>query len=653
MIAISNDFKTAMQQPVKELTSYLKIVEDDTIISDDEELISFKISCESDLSKSAMRKLEAKYIGNRDILDKWVKAYLGVKLENGEYEYIDYGSFQITEMTYSADTETTNVSGYDKMISSMVRYEPLEIEYPIGLYDYTVLLCNAIGLSLKNESFSVLNNWQLTQELWENIDGITYRDIFEEIAQVTCSTVMITTEDEIYFKQINTTGETLTYDNLIKLKLEAKYGEINSVILGRENITGEDVFMKDDESIELNGLTEFRIDSNQIVDKDRENAIAPIYNVYHGINYFPFEADTEGLGYFEIADAFNIENEDGDIFNCVLFNYSISIDGGIKEHFKTEAKTKTETKYQYASKISRRIANTEIIVDKQNQTINSVVTLVDGIDERSTEIAQGLDGIEIAVETLKQDVENNYATTEDVEQLIINSQDGLTNIIKRFGGTNLIRNSALLFATNEGYEYWNGELERGNADQLGIVSETKTAILTSSNGANQSIELTPGIYTLSFKYKKLLQTSDISFKVNEEVQELLEDEGEFEKTINLETTNITIDFSSSIDNGYAIYDLMLNKGEEKATYTQHANETTTDTVKIGEGISVESATTDTTTKIDSDGFRVVSKGNQDEVLLRATDTGTYTKTLKVVGQAEITGLYIQEVNNQTWITGII
>lgn len=205
------------------------------------------------------------------------------------------------------------------MIRSMTSYKPLNIEYPISLYDYTVALCNSFGMALYNNSFDVHNNWEVTQDLWKNIDGITYRDILQQIAQVTCTTVIIK-EDKIYFKPLTNTGEELTYDNMFKLKLEPIYGEINSVVLSRTP-QEDNIYMRDDESIELNGLTEWKIENNEIIDKDRDSAMTPIYNAMHGITYYPFETTTEGLGWYEIADNFDIINDIGDIFNTSLFNF--------------------------------------------------------------------------------------------------------------------------------------------------------------------------------------------------------------------------------------------------------------------------------------------------------------------------------------------
>lgn len=370
MIAVSNDFKSAMKKPVKELDAYIQIGQDRITASDD--LVEFKVSCESGLCKTAMRKLEAKYFGEHDLLGKWINVGFGVRLQNNTFEYIDYGAFLVTEITYTKDTGITQITAYDSMVKSMVNYTPLAIDYPINLLDYTNALCTACGLTLGSDTF-VNADWQVERELWENIEGITYRDILTQIAQATASTCIIGNDNKVYFKYLTDTNEELTYDNMKKLKLEPIYGEINSVVLGRDPIVGEDVFLKDDESIEENGLTEFRIVNNEIIDKNRENAITPIYNALHGISFYPFETSTEGLGWYEIGDSFTIVNDLGEEYKTSLFNFNITVDGGIKETLKSVAETKTQSQYQYASSISKRIKNTEIIVNKQEQVIQALV----------------------------------------------------------------------------------------------------------------------------------------------------------------------------------------------------------------------------------------------------------------------------------------
>ena len=96
MIAVSNDFKNAMIQPFKEIDAYVSLDEENRITAFDD-LIQIKISCDTGMCKAAMRKLEIKCLGEHDLLGKWVHAGFGVKLPSGTFEYLDYGSFLVTE----------------------------------------------------------------------------------------------------------------------------------------------------------------------------------------------------------------------------------------------------------------------------------------------------------------------------------------------------------------------------------------------------------------------------------------------------------------------------------------------------------------------------------------------------------------------------
>lgn len=575
MIAVSNDFKLAMKQPIKEIGAYIS--GGTQKISSEDDLISFKISCDSGMCKSAMKKLEAKYLGEYNLLGQWVHVGYGVKLPTGAFEYLDYGSFLVTEITTVKDTGVTTIVGYDKMVSTMKNYTKLDVVYPINLIDYTRALCNACGLELANDSFDTHNNWQINQELWENINGITYRDILVQIAQVTATTCIISNDDKVYFKSLTNTGEQLTYDNMKKLKLEPKYGEINSVVLGRDPIVGEDVFSKDDASIEVNGLTEWRVSNNEIVDKDRESAITPIYEALHGISFYPFETTTEGLGWYEIADSFDIVNDTGDVFNTSLFNFTITVDGAIKEILKTVANTKTQSQYQYASKLDKRVKNTEIIVDKQGQKITNLVE--DMYEE---------EGI----------VNKNFTKIEQDIQNIINS-------VQNSGGNNLIKNSVMFaYDTDKNPNDWTVE---GDGT---IVIDSNTESLTAGGLSGHSFTLldkkasqkvsvsTDTQYTFSTKIKKDT-TGSCYVKIynsNEEYNiEIPAGENVFYKEYEIKElkpkdTYYIIEFYGSADSGATFTDNMLGVGGYKSPWQQANGEVMNTQVNVNlEGVLVKSS----------------------------------------------------------------
>lgn len=750
MIKVTDNFKTAMKQPIKELDAYINTSSSKITSGDD--LVSFKISCEAGLCKTAMRKLEAKFIGDYNLLGQEVNVGFGVRLEDNTFEYLDYGTFLITQITLNKDTGTTSIVGYDKMINTMKEYKKLEIEYPIKLLDYTRLMCNICGLDLENDYFgkniqpysineitekalyqlseyenngeeiiiysnltatkdtawristpifkvpkntdlyisfdiyytgaesghielgdvdftgnwktglvnsngeyleritqnntsyfekdkwnrisicynsgenenvairiatdspnlwstegnsyvkiknimlstelitsyapyNPMNDWEITQELWENIDGITYRDILVQIAQVTGTTCIINNDNKVYFKPINKTGEQLTYDNMKKLKLEPKYGEINSVILSRTP-QEDNIFERDEESIEANGLTEFKIENNEIVDKDRDSAMLPIYNSLHGINFYPFETSTEGLGWYEIGDQLDIVNDKGDIFNCSVFNFSISIDGGIKETLKATAETKTQTQYQYATTIAKRVKNTEIIVNKQEQYIEQLVT--DMYEE---------DGI----------IHENFTKTYQDIQNIINS-------VQNSGGSNLIKNSVMFAYDNDGNPN-NWETEGDGTLEINSSAEA------SSNGSlsghvfilnNKTVRQRVTVkiddedipadqktyYTFSTKIKKGAVGSCYvkMYNSNEEyIIELKSGETAFYKEFEIKEllpkdTYYDVEFYGSADSEAVFTDSMLAVGSYKSQWQQASGEIMNTQVNINlDGILVKSS----------------------------------------------------------------
>lgn len=574
MIVVSNDFKTAMKQPIKELDAY--ITEDNNSIRSENDLISFKISCDTGMCKSAMRKLEAKYLGEHNLLGKWVHVGYGVKLTDGAFEYLDYGSFLITEITTVKDTGVTTIVGYDKMINSMKEYNILGVEYPIDLFTYTQKLCEACGLELGNTSFLTHNNWEITQELWENINGITYRDILVQIAQVTASTCIISNDDKVYFKRINATGEQLTYDNMKKWKLEPKYGEINSVILARTP-QEDNIFMKDEESIKVNGLTEYKIENNEIIDKDRDNAMTPIYNALHGISYYPFEITTEGLGWYEIADNFDIINDAGDVFNTSLFNFNITIDGGIKEILKTVADTKTQTQYQYATTIAKRVKNTEIIVDKQGQSIDQLVT--DMYEE---------DGV----------INENFTKVHQDINNIINS-------VQNSGGNNLIKNSVMFaYDTDGNPNEWTVEGDgtlsiQSSAEALANGSLSGHTFTLLDKIVSQKVLVSVNTYyTFTTKIRKDL-TGNCYVKLynsNEEhIIELVSGESAFYEEYEIKAllpkdNYYIIEFYGSADSNATFTDNMFAIGEYKTQWQQANGEVMNTQVNINlDGVLIKSS----------------------------------------------------------------
>ena len=196
-------------------------------------------------------------------------------------------------------------------------------------------------------------------------------------------------------------------------------------------------------------------------------------------------------------------------------------------------------------------------------------------------------------------------------------------------------------------EYTDTDVKQNSTSGLGYI--------INSGVSTQEQVVKNGVYTISFLYKKLISASNVIVNINDTEYNLTDVEVEqwnqFEEKIEITTNSIVFKINSDIDKSFLIADLMVNIGDTKMVWSQNANETLTDTVKIGKGIQVNSSTTNSYTRIDADGNRVYN-ALTGEVSTEMTGNGIETNQIKSRGQAQLNLLLIQQVGNQAWLSGI-
>ncbi len=283
-------------------------------------------------------------------------------------------------------------------------------------------------------------------------------------------------------------------------------------------------------------------------------------------------------------------------------------------------------------------------------------SLIEGYEQLTLKVSDNEDAISqlqidnenitATTSSIQNNLETNYYDITKVDELIQKAETGLTNTFLKSGGSNLLRNTAPFFMSSENEaEYWNG-----NVKQMKEVNSASGFALLIQNGTlSQTIDLAPNQYAIKFHYKRLLLAATATVKYNGRTIEL-EEEGTIETTGNVNSGKFEFRVDCNIDDGYEIYDLMLNVGSVVAAWTQNANESTSDTVNISKGITVSSNTTNTNAKMDSDGFRVTNKSTGESVMEGTDEGGKFKKVEAEKGT--IGGVIIQKVSNQTWISGV-
>ena len=381
MKAHTSEFKENLIKLGRELRGV--ITYDNTTL--EEEIMAITPHYEANLLKSVMKQLDLEL--SVDIpLGTVINCQIGIMV-NENYEMLNYGNYVVYDSEKQEDTGTYKITCYDKLLYSMKQNEDLGIEYPTSLKNYLNAVARKLGLAVANTTF-YNQNLQISSELYLGQE-YTYRDILDEIAQATGSIICLNENDEILVKYPTLTNDTIDEDYLknIKVNFAQKYGVINSIVLSR-SAESDNVYLRDEESVAENGLTEIKIVDNQIMNfNNRSDFLQGILDALNGLYYYLNDYNSTGILYYEIGDLYNVQIGEN-TYQCLMLNDEINVTTGIEEIVHTDMPEQSETDYEKADKTDRRINQTYIIVDKQNQRIASVVSNVTEQNNKISQITQ-------------------------------------------------------------------------------------------------------------------------------------------------------------------------------------------------------------------------------------------------------------------------
>ena len=571
-----------------------------------EQLNSITPTYQGALLKSVMKELDID--SNVYIPEKTILNYqFGVKV-NSKYEYINFGNYVVYKAEKQEDTNSYKLTCYDKMLYSMVDYEKMNITYPISIRDYIKEICDKLGLTFANANDTFANyDKQIQNELYldedENSLGYTFRDVLDELSQVTASCICINGNDELEIRYINDTNDTIDEEFLkdVNVKFGEKFGAVNTIVLSR-SADSDNVYYP--ETLPENPY-EFKISDNQIMNfNDRSDYLPDIYEKLNGLEFYINDFSSTGICYYELLDRYNVKIGDN-TYSCIMLNDEINITQGLEENVFTEMPEETQTDYTKADKTDRKVNQTYVIANKQKGEIELVTREINSV---------------------KNDLSNNYYNIEQSNVLMQNATDGLMNTLSQVGGNNLLRNTFF-------YEYENGLLTYWNGPQKVVPkyeSKSRNALSLQNGTIKQSVNLTNKKYCCSFKYIKLSEVANAKFIINGKEYVLdgnVDTEKKFEIVEDLKTDSITIEFVCDTNDGFLVYEVMLNEGESASLFTQNTSESISDTVNIGKGVEVLASNIKNKTRMDADGLRGINT-ETNELTFYQTTEGLYGKEVE-------------------------
>lgn len=454
--------------------------------------------------------------------------------------------------------------------------------------------------------------------------------------------------------QLNTIDKNAhTYEGITHIN--SKGAEIHAPIDITITDLNQDTTQYYGDSIDVNGH-EYEESAIQIFDNPlthseelRRIAINGSETLY-GITYTPMNIDSIGHPWLEANDYVKLTNlEDSDLF-FYPFDRKISYKGYITGTLSATYENNVSRNYENNNNILYRLTHTEINVDKANQRIESIIQEVNDTSEKVVTVTQDIDGITTEIENINNTVEDNTQEIASIKETV----EGLSIEKSITGGNNLIKNSVGYF----GNDFWmiNNDTE-GTVKTLNDIDVKNNSVSASALSLqNETIyqkitEIKNGSYYISFRYKKLLNNATCKLIINGEEFTLTsnswKDEG---KEIAVTSNNIQISLVSNMNDSCLITDLMLSNGTAKVSWTQNANETYTDSVKIGKGITITATGSDTELSATASSIDIVNTKNREN-----TSTfdkyGIKTNSLESRGTIKIANkLIISKVGDQMWIS---
>lgn len=631
------------------------------------------IEIKGNLSATAFN--DRNFIGTFNLKSLTFETENDIDYKTKEFEYykqvnnesFKIGSFIVTEVEDSDTFETVKVTAMDYGLKFALPYTT-SLDYDSGeitMQDVFDELLTNVGIQLSSKS-QTLRNGNFIVDSNQFVNSEVYGDVVSAIAGINGMFAIMDNDDTLKLLTTEETNEII--EDYIELDDKRDTQKITIVQLGLSQVEGDTVEARWEEGVELYGEHYLILNDNPFaytVEK-RTQLVNNILDQVKGLGYSSFESKYSFKPYLQRGDAIKFRNKNGDLIESIVLKIDTDYD-----NITLSAPSIADATIDY------QVIDTEEKIRRAEIIANQATAEVQIITNQVTELGT-------TVESNYQDLSenfDNYYTIEQTNEMLINAETGVTNTFSEAGGNNIFRNTGLWFEEekdintyifpnselypstniNPGavalYEFWTGYVKKISNDN----AVNYTSMLMQKGSLIQEQEVPNGIYSISFYYKKLNPLANCSVIINDkeysldslEVKQFYTGEKNSDgdyivPPIQVTTKRIKIEFKTNIDNSLEVYDLMCNKGEVKLAYSQNYNETTTDTVNISKGITITSSNMETIFKANANGIRILTLN--EEIIAYFTEKGLSTKELIVEDEAQICGVLIQSVGDQTWFT---
>lgn len=315
-------------------------------------------------------------------------------------EEIEIGIFYLDPETISVDgvKGTMSFTAYDKAVIFDKQYTPVTLPATGKQIIEEIALRNGVEVDDEWEELT-LDNFVFNQLNIGEGQNISDRQVINDY--MICNLVLgMIKEDKLTYKNvIENKNITESYDGRIWTKLEYKdkEGPINQLVYGNRaegaDESYQEIVARDDESIVLNGLKEFKFYDNVFLDllteEQQQEIIDALFILINGLEYQPFNMSLFARPDQEVGDWVRVVDKDDNEAVAPVTSLDLTWKGGLRGVYECPVLPQTLTEYVMSGE-EQTIKNALIRVNKAENKIEAAVSTVENIEGQVNEQATRL-----------------------------------------------------------------------------------------------------------------------------------------------------------------------------------------------------------------------------------------------------------------------
>lgn len=364
-----------------------------------------------------MKRLEFEYSEDIDFKQKEFKFYKSFKIDS-EWKTIDYGTFIVQSIEQSDTEETVKITAYDYALKFAQPYET-QLDYGSGnvtLWQVFEEILGKLQIATDLKSFT---NSNFIVDSNQFVEGYSYGNVMAQIAGISGNFAHIY-NDKMCLIFTNETDIIIEKGQYSEFEDKRDANLITVVVIEDGVVEGENISKRWEEGIELYGENYFKITGNLFAytQAKKQQLITALFDKIKGFSYSAMKLDDCLFPELKCGDKIKIRAKDGNLVESLVLRWQ-NVD--YSHTLEAPSIIKATVAYENpesALDISRR---TEIIVNKQNQTIESVVSQTDTQNEKINRVVQTVDELnskisDIADITISKDSNNGLLEFENINQ---------------------------------------------------------------------------------------------------------------------------------------------------------------------------------------------------------------------------------------------